>query len=79
MTLREAAGRLAELVGAPTPKLAVMPNLVLRVGGLVNPVAGEFVEMRYQFERPFVLDSAAAQETFGLTPTSLADALRTHR
>jgi hypothetical protein len=33
--------------------------------------------MRYQFERPFVLDSSAAQQTFNLTPTPLDDALRT--
>ena len=25
--------------------------------------------MTYQFRRPFVLDSGAAQETFGLAPT----------
>jgi hypothetical protein len=45
-----------------------MPNAV---GGLFRPDASEFIEMRCQFERPFVLDSSAAQETFGLTPTDL--------
>ena len=31
----------------------------------------EFDEVRYQFERPFVLDSSRAKETFGLLPTDL--------
>jgi nucleoside-diphosphate-sugar epimerase len=75
-TLREAARRLAVLAGAREPKMTRMPVAVLRVGGLFNPVAREFVEMRYQFDRPFILDSSAAQTTFGLTPTSLDDALR---
>ena len=66
-TLRQAAQRLATLAGAPTPRLATMPPWMLRLGGLFNPIAKEFVEMRYQFVRPFVLDSSAAQETFGLT------------
>jgi nucleoside-diphosphate-sugar epimerase len=75
-TLREAARRYAVLAGAREPKMTRMPVSVLRVGGLFNPVAREFVEMRYQFDRPFVLDSSAAQTAFGLTPTSLDDALR---
>jgi hypothetical protein len=50
---------------------------VIRAIGLVSPEIRETVEMAYQFDRPFVLDSSAAQETFGLRPTSLADALRT--
>jgi hypothetical protein len=32
--------------------------------------------VRYQFERPFVLDSSAAETTFGLAPTPLDDVLR---
>jgi nucleoside-diphosphate-sugar epimerase len=76
MTLRELATRFAALAGVPQPRLRSMPDLVLRLGGLVSPVAREFVEMRYQFERPFVLDSSAAERTFGLKPTPLDEALR---
>jgi hypothetical protein len=36
----------------------------------------ELRETRYQFDRPFVLDSSAFQETFGLAPTSMDDALK---
>jgi nucleoside-diphosphate-sugar epimerase len=76
VTLREAATEYAELAGAPMPRLTTMPNPVLRAAGLVDPIAREFVEMRYQFERPFVLDSWAARETFGLIPTPLTTALQ---
>ena len=76
-TLRHAAERLAQLAGAPSPRLATMPDWMLRMGGVFNPIAKEFVEMRYQFTRPFELDSSAAQQTFGLTPTSLDGALKT--
>jgi nucleoside-diphosphate-sugar epimerase len=76
-TLRQAAVKVAELAGAPAPRLATMSAAVLRLGGLFNPIAKEFVEMRYQFVRPFVLDSTSAQRTFGIAPTSLDDALRT--
>jgi len=76
-TLRHAAARLAELAGAPPARLRRMPAAMLWFGGLFSPVAREFREVRYQFERPFVLDSTAAQQTFGLAPTPLDDALRT--
>jgi nucleoside-diphosphate-sugar epimerase len=76
-TLGRVARRYAALTGAPPPRLRRMPDAVLRIGGLFSPEAREFREVRYQFERPFVLDSSAAETTFGLTPTSLDDALRT--
>jgi nucleoside-diphosphate-sugar epimerase len=75
-TLREVARRYASIVDRPAPRLRRMPALVLRTGGLFSPTAREFLEMRYQFERPFVLDSSAAQRELGLNPTSLDDALR---
>jgi nucleoside-diphosphate-sugar epimerase len=76
VTLREAAAAYAKIVDAQPPRLRRMPSLVLRAGGLFSTAAREFAEMRYQFERPFVLDSTAAQREFGLVPTSLDDALR---
>jgi nucleoside-diphosphate-sugar epimerase len=76
LSLREAAGRFAAVAGAPAPRLRTMSDTMLRLGGLVNAEAREFRKVRYQFERPWVLDSSAAQETFGLVPTPLDDALR---
>lgn len=76
-TLRELAQRLATLAGVPRPRLRRMPAIVLRSGALFSPVAREFLEMRYQFERPFLLDSSAATAAFALQPTTLDDVLRT--
>ncbi len=77
ITLRHAAQRLASIAGAPEPRLRVMSDWLLRIGGVFNAEAREFSKVRYQFEIPWVLDSSAAQQTFGLTPTPLDDALRT--
>jgi nucleoside-diphosphate-sugar epimerase len=76
-TLRQVATRFAELAGAGRPRLISVPTAVIRAIGLTNPEIAEVVEMEYQFRRPFVLDSTAAQETFGLVPATLDEALRT--
>jgi nucleoside-diphosphate-sugar epimerase len=76
-TMRDAATRYARITGAKPPRLVRVPTAVIRAIGLANPEIAETVEMAYQFDRPFVLDSTAAQETFGLRPTTLDDALRT--
>lgn len=76
VTLRQAAARACELVGAPAPKLTTLPAPVVWAGGLFSPMVRGFREVAYQFQRPFVLDSTLTQATFGLSPTSLDDALR---
>lgn len=53
-----------------------MPTVVLRLAGFVDPAAREMVEMLYQWQRPFVVDSTAATVAFGIKPTPVADALR---
>jgi nucleoside-diphosphate-sugar epimerase len=76
LTLRALATRYAEIVGAPAPRLRVMPDAVLRLGGLFNAEARSYREVKYQFDYPWVLDSSAAEETFELKPTSVDEALR---
>jgi nucleoside-diphosphate-sugar epimerase len=75
LTLRELCVRFAEVAGAPAPKLTKLPYPVLWAGGVVNPMMKELRTVRYQFDRPFVLDSTAATATFGLEPMPLADSL----
>ena len=41
----------------------------MRLVGLFNADARELVEMMYEFDRPFVMDSTKAQQTFGMAPT----------
>ena len=76
MTVRELAGRYAALVGAPSPKLSEVPYPVLWAAGLFDPLLRELRATRYQFIRPFVLDSSFTERTFDLRPTELDTALR---
>lgn len=48
-----------------------VPSILLRLVGLANRDAGEVVEMLYQFDRDFVLDSSRTERRLGLTPTPL--------
>jgi nucleoside-diphosphate-sugar epimerase len=50
-------------------------KLMLRLAGLAVPEAREMIEMAYQFEEPFVLDSSAFETTFGLRPTPLEESI----
>lgn len=74
-SLRELTAIAAAELGV-RPKLTSMPYPVLWTAGLFNPMAKELRETQHQFRRPFVLDSTAAQETFGLVPTPTAEAVR---
>jgi nucleoside-diphosphate-sugar epimerase len=74
-TYRQMAELLATEAGVPTPKIGTVPHWVLRMSGVFVPMIRELEEVRYQFTRPFVLDSTAATETFGLEPTPLDEAL----
>lgn len=81
-TQREAIDDLASAGGlAPVPVRAV-PAAVLRLAGLFLPLMRELRETRYQFSEDFVMDSAAAQQVFGLQPTPwaavLGDLLRSY-
>ena len=49
--------------------MGALPHLALQAVGLVNPVVRELEETRYQFVRPFVLDSSATERELGLAPT----------
>ena len=75
-SFREVAARATELAGLPGPLLSAMPYPVLWIGGLFDPMARAVRETQYQFRGPFVLDSTAATEAFGISPAALDDVLR---
>ena len=75
VTQRQLAERFCRVAGAPVPKLGVMPPALLRVAGLVSPTVHELRETRYQFDRPFVVDSTACTDAFGQMPTPLDEGL----
>jgi nucleoside-diphosphate-sugar epimerase len=68
-TQREAIADLARVAGVRPVKVTVMPRAMLALAGLFNPVVRELPEVAYQMERPFIIDSTAAQAAFGLLPT----------
>jgi nucleoside-diphosphate-sugar epimerase len=69
------AERLRALAGAPAPRIARMPRWVFNAIGVVSPLVRELRETRYQFDRPFVVDSSAFESTFGIAPTPIDEAL----
>ena len=69
--------------GQPRTKVRALPPLVLRGLGLINPTVRELVEMQYQFEEPFIVDSTKIATKLGVHATpideALADTLTTYR
>ncbi|MGP4024882.1 NAD-dependent epimerase/dehydratase family protein [Actinomadura sp. 3N407] len=73
----DVAERLCDIAGAPAPRVYELPRPVFNALGLVSPMMKELRETRYQFDRPYILDSTAFQSTFGMAPTPMDDALKT--
>lgn len=68
-TQREALRDVARAGGWREPKVSGMPAGLLRTMGLVSPLMREIAALSYQWTRPYVLDSSAAQQHFGIAPT----------
>lgn len=58
------------------PRVSALPKLLVRTVGLFNPLAREFADMFYEFERPYILDGSAFAHTFGFAPTPHEAAVR---
>ncbi|MEU9716494.1 NAD-dependent epimerase/dehydratase family protein [Streptomyces sp. NPDC047976] len=74
-TVRQAAAGLAELHGAPEPRLEPLTERDLALLSFTDPLWREFAEMGYMSERPFVVDDSDVRDTFGLTSSKLREAL----
>jgi len=74
LTGRQFITLAGELAGA-SPRPQGSPALIIRAMGLINPMAREFSELSYQFDRPFVVDTSKYTATFGGAPTALREAL----
>ncbi|MDX2010244.1 MAG: NAD-dependent epimerase/dehydratase family protein [Myxococcaceae bacterium] len=73
-TQREVVVELSRLLGREVP-LSATPPLVLRLVGLVRPEAAELIEMKYEFDRPFIVGDEVTRRGLGLSPTPFAEAL----
>ena len=60
-----------------------MPPLLLRALGLFNPTVRELLEMQYQFEEPFIVDSSKIDHQARCSghpyDQAIADTLATYR
>jgi nucleoside-diphosphate-sugar epimerase len=75
MTQGELVRMFAEEAGVE-PKLSSMGRLMMSIGGLFIPEAKETVEMMYEFEKPFVIDSSKFENTFGMQATPIREAIQ---
>jgi nucleoside-diphosphate-sugar epimerase len=75
MTQGELVRLFAEEAGLE-PKMSSMGKLMMSIGGLFIPEAKETVEMMYEFENPFIIDSSKFEKTFGMTATPMRQAIQ---
>jgi len=76
VTTRQILNLVSNHVGRPVGIRSV-PMPLLRALGVFNPTLRGMVEMAYEFEEPFVLDTTKFQSAFGTTGTSLDIAVAT--
>ena len=65
---RQAVEDFARAAGVGQVRVSEIPSIVLRGMGLAWPLMRELRETEYQFRDDFVMDSTAAQASFGLKP-----------
>lgn len=75
MTQGELVRLFAEEAGVE-PKMNSMGRLMMSIGGLFIPEAKETVEMLYEFQKPFIIDSSKFENTFGMKATPIREAIR---
>jgi nucleoside-diphosphate-sugar epimerase len=68
LSQRQVIDDFARAAGVGQVRIGQIPSVVLRGMGLVWPLMRELRETEYQFRDDFVMDSSAAQATFGLKP-----------
>jgi nucleoside-diphosphate-sugar epimerase len=75
LTQGELVRMFAEEAGVE-PKISSMGKLMMSIGGLFIPEAKETVEMMYEFDNPFIVDSSKFERAFGMKATPMREAIR---
>jgi nucleoside-diphosphate-sugar epimerase len=76
LTQRQVIGDFAQAAGVSRSsqvRVGTIPPVLLHGMGLLWPLMRELRETEYQFRDDFIMDSTAAQATFGLKPTPWAE------
>jgi len=58
------------------PKISSMGKLMMTIGGFFIPEAKETVEMMYEFDHPFIVDSSKFEKTFDMKATPMREAIK---
>jgi nucleoside-diphosphate-sugar epimerase len=58
------------------PKMTGMGKFMMWLGGLFVHEAKETVEMMYEFDQPFIVDSSKFEKTFGMKATPIREAIK---
>lgn len=72
---RTAVERMCRIAGVAPVRVTATPWWLLGLLGLFSPTLRELGEVRYQFDRPFIVDSSAYSSAFGERPTPVEEAL----
>jgi nucleoside-diphosphate-sugar epimerase len=75
VTQREMVGMIASEMNIE-PNMHAMGKTMMWIGGLFIPEAKEMVEMMYEFEQPFIVDSSKFENTFGMRATPMKEAIK---
>jgi nucleoside-diphosphate-sugar epimerase len=82
-TTRQLVDIAYQQAGQPRARLRSIPPIMLRALGLANPTVRELIEMQYQFEEPFIVDSSKIANKLGVRATAIdqaiADTLNSYR
>jgi nucleoside-diphosphate-sugar epimerase len=69
LTLIAAEAKTSPAFGTITPTM-------MRMAGLFVPAAREMIEMMYEFQKPFIMDSSRFTQRFGIRATPIREAIR---
>lgn len=76
LSVREMVGRLAAESGTGPVAVRGLSPAVLGVASLFSPLLRELKEIRYQFDRPFLVDSTAYEAEFAVRPTPVDEQVK---
>jgi len=74
-TTRELVDLAYGQAGHPRTRLRQAHPLLLRALAVTNPTVREILEMQYQFDEPFIVDSTAFTSRLGMSATPLGEAV----
>lgn len=76
VTQAQALTDVLATAGRPPVPVSSLRGPALTVAAAFSPLLRELRQLRYQWEAPYVLDSRAAQERFGIAPTPWEEVCR---